>query len=549
MSGPDITVTLNRSRSRSHAGTTPSSNNSASTSLSEGDSSGDGVQVSPSESQNYSDQEFSDIGEDYDLIGFPKHEVGPSESVSRSSTSDHHQLAEASLRHRSRREPSRIRVAHRPSRLHRSHHPSSPESVGSHEELYPAYGGPDPPRPRPRSYYNWAPQAGGQSHQYAPGYTSQGYNSYTPPNAISQGQQLVPFNGATSQYPYSPYQQGASSNQPGYFPIGQHGLAPPTGMQMASHGATPYAGAELMPPPNVPSYFPFHGPGFHVSHPVAPSPVHYPHMYPSPPAHQTPPPPPQPQQQEPSKPDGYEELKQMLLDQKAEQEARELAARKAEEDRAALAEAEKKKADEIAAAAAEAAAKATTEAEKKAADKAAEEAAKAAEEAAKAKADADAAIAAAAVPPPPPPPPEEKKKPIKFKDAVGRKFSFPFHLCATWEGMEDLIKQAFLHVDIIGPHVAEGHYDLIGPNNEIILPAVWETVIEPDWTITMHMWPMPEPKPEEEVPIVDVPPPPEAPPEEPKKKGKKKGGKPVPGMSWFAGSRPKAKTTKPPKKA
>jgi hypothetical protein len=30
------------------------------------------------------------------------------------------------------------------------------------------------------------------------------------------------------------------------------------------------------------------------------------------------------------------------------------------------------------------------------------------------------------------PPPEEKKKPIKFKDAIGRKFSFPFHLCCTW---------------------------------------------------------------------------------------------------------------------
>ena len=70
--------------------------------------------------------------------------------------------------------------------------------------------------------------------------------------------------------------------------------------------------------------------------------------------------------------------------------------------------------------------------------------------------------------------------------------------------MEDLIRQAFLHVDIIGPHVAEGHYDLIGPNNEIILPGVWETVIEPDWTITMHMWPMPEPK-EEEPPAVAVP--------------------------------------------
>ena len=60
-----------------------------------------------------------------------------------------------------------------------------------------------------------------------------------------------------------------------------------------------------------------------------------------------------------------------------------------------------------------------------------------------------------------------------------------------------------MHVDVIGPHVAEGHYDLIGPNNEIILPGVWDTVIEPDWTITMHMWPMPEK--EETLEIIDVP--------------------------------------------
>jgi hypothetical protein len=56
--------------------------------------------------------------------------------------------------------------------------------------------------------------------------------------------------------------------------------------------------------------------------------------------------------------------------------------------------------------------------------------------------------------------------------------------------MEELIKQAFLHVDVIGPHVQEGHYDLIGPNGEIILPTVWEKVVEPDWAIAMHMWPM-----------------------------------------------------------
>ncbi|RYP79086.1 hypothetical protein DL771_000064 [Monosporascus sp. 5C6A] len=82
------------------------------------------------------------------------------------------------------------------------------------------------------------------------------------------------------------------------------------------------------------------------------------------------------------------------------------------------------------------------------------------------------------------------KAPIRFKDAVGRKFSFPFHLCQTWQGMEDLIKQAFLHVDVIGPHVQAGHYDLLGPNGEILLPTIWENVIKPDWAVTMHMWPM-----------------------------------------------------------
>ena len=41
---------------------------------------------------------------------------------------------------------------------------------------------------------------------------------------------------------------------------------------------------------------------------------------------------------------------------------------------------------------------------------------------------------------------------------------------------------------------------MVGPQGDIILPQVWETVIEPDWTITMHMWPMPEPPPAEEPP-------------------------------------------------
>ncbi|KAL0944078.1 kinetoplast-associated protein kap [Colletotrichum truncatum] len=173
------------------------------------------------------------------------------------------------------------------------------------------------------------------------------------------------------------------------------------------------------------------------------------------------------------------------MKEKAEKEARDKieAEKKAAADAAAAKEAyekemkdkaEKEARDKLAAEAKAAAdAEAAAAAKKKAED---DLKAKAAEEA-KAKFEADSKSV-------------KDKLPIKFKDAVGRKFSFPFHICATWTGMEELIKQAFLHVDIIGPHVQEGHYDLIGPNGEIILPQVWEKVVEPDWTIEMRMWPM-----------------------------------------------------------
>jgi len=57
--------------------------------------------------------------------------------------------------------------------------------------------------------------------------------------------------------------------------------------------------------------------------------------------------------------------------------------------------------------------------------------------------------------------------------------------------MEDLIKQAFVSVDLIGPQVQAGHYDLTGPDGEIILPTVWEKVVQPDWQVKMVMWPPP----------------------------------------------------------
>lgn len=90
------------------------------------------------------------------------------------------------------------------------------------------------------------------------------------------------------------------------------------------------------------------------------------------------------------------------------------------------------------------------------------------------------------------PNPDSSKEPIKFKDAVHRKFSFPWGICKTWKGTEGLIKQAFAHIDVLGDHVHQGHYDLLGPDGEIILPQVWDTTVQPGWEVEMHMWPLAE---------------------------------------------------------
>jgi hypothetical protein len=74
---------------------------------------------------------------------------------------------------------------------------------------------------------------------------------------------------------------------------------------------------------------------------------------------------------------------------------------------------------------------------------------------------------------------------------------------ACFKGIEELVKQAFLHVDIIGPH------DLVEPDGEIVLAQVWETMVQPDWAITMHMWPTPEPPkspPDPHTPLMANPP-------------------------------------------
>ncbi|KAI1757591.1 hypothetical protein F4782DRAFT_135191 [Xylaria castorea] len=106
----------------------------------------------------------------------------------------------------------------------------------------------------------------------------------------------------------------------------------------------------------------------------------------------------------------------------------------------------------------------------------------------------------------------ENQRNIHFKDAVGRKFMIPFNQGYTWQGMQELIEAAFLHVDVLGPEVRAGHYDLIGPDGMIILPSTWEEIIQPGWNISMHMWPIapfgPPQPPELAMPASGLSPPP-----------------------------------------
>ena len=533
--------------------TAPNSDHSSSYESGE-DSTGTGVRVSPpSASAAGSHEGYSqspiDSGEESWVV---QDEIGPSDSASRPRTANHHRHIPASRpgpgrRPSSRRQISHERVVtHRPL-AHRGPPPSASPSVDSSEE-WPAGYARGPPPHHGRTYAHWGHAGPAPPPPPAPGYAASyssgsGYSQYAPPGPVPPAQQVVPFGGPAS-YSVTPYHPPPGS-APSYYGAGPL-ASPPMSHPIGPHGNASYVQDMMHQHPNQ-GYFPYPAQPYPIPVSMAQ------HMYPAPyaPVYATPPPistpavqtPPPPTPGESSKEkeelaerlaaertaaekaaeEKFARLEKIIMDERADREAREAAAKKLAEEQAAQAAADKAKAEEIAAAAKAAAAAATDEAEKKAAEELAKAKASAEEE--KKAAEEAATAATLASIPPPPPPPEERKKPIKFKDAVGRKFSFPFHLCNTWmvslapryhspfeaadhhmQGMEDLIRQAFLHVEIIGPHVAEGHYDLVGPNGEIILPQVWETMIEPDWTITMHMWPMPEPPTEEA--------PPEPPPEE-----------------------------------
>ncbi|CAD6447262.1 bb4ea793-acb5-4a07-9cff-ad8fb9cd905b [Sclerotinia trifoliorum] len=84
---------------------------------------------------------------------------------------------------------------------------------------------------------------------------------------------------------------------------------------------------------------------------------------------------------------------------------------------------------------------------------------------------------------------KDMRKPIRLKDAVGRRLSFPYHRCETWTGSKIPAVCSFLNVVTVGQRVNEGHYDIFNPAGDVILPQVWEDYVQPGWEISMSIRP------------------------------------------------------------
>ena len=55
--------------------------------------------------------------------------------------------------------------------------------------------------------------------------------------------------------------------------------------------------------------------------------------------------------------------------------------------------------------------------------------------------------------------------------------------------MEELIWQCDGNIPNVGDRMMEGQYYLLGPDGEMVMPQVWETMVKPEWHVTMQLWP------------------------------------------------------------
>ena len=381
-----------------------------------------------------------DAREDWAL--FYPDEIKPSDSASRPKTSRPSRRSLHSSHSASgHRHSSKSSFVHEQDSLsHQSHSPSpeSPESVDSEEE----YGGPHVSAPQGRRFIPLMPQAPYSAYPQGgppPGPMIQRGGPHPPSDQLVRmaahpgqiGHQISPY----GHHPYaytSPFQHVPGSSFPAPF-IHENGPR-----QQASAGRhapnqqafpvrdgrnfrLPISGDPYgvgLPAPATHDLVPYNpGSFYNFRDPYALAPGIGPPYFGSF----------SPQLEKSSQPadggkdEAIERLEKLILEERTAREARQAAAEKAAAEKTASEERaahEKKIADTAAAKArADAEAQAKTDAEKQVA-----------EATAKAKKEGEEAAAAANKNP--------KKKPIKFKDAIGRKFSFPFDLCCTWKVRE-----------------------------------------------------------------------------------------------------------------
>ncbi|PVH81680.1 hypothetical protein DL98DRAFT_653843 [Cadophora sp. DSE1049] len=112
-------------------------------------------------------------------------------------------------------------------------------------------------------------------------------------------------------------------------------------------------------------------------------------------------------------------------------------------------------------------------------------------------------------------PKETKLPPVTFK-VHDKTYPLPFPDCRTWEGMERCIKAACgfgQRWGSLDSHIETSAYELLHSSEgdaHVILPAVWEELVEPGWIVEMRRIPLPEPIPEpvpQPTPMSEDPPP------------------------------------------
>ncbi|KAF6837845.1 hypothetical protein CMUS01_04880 [Colletotrichum musicola] len=79
---------------------------------------------------------------------------------------------------------------------------------------------------------------------------------------------------------------------------------------------------------------------------------------------------------------------------------------------------------------------------------------------------------------------------LHLKDAVGRKFSFPFRLVESWEGMSQMIGEAFLNTGFLNDAVQQGLYTLYileGKRPGAVRPEDWSDTISSGEKVEMKL--------------------------------------------------------------